>query len=61
MAMREMECPCGLTLTGSDDEDLFRKGRSHADEHHAADGITDEFIREQVRANARDAGSEGSA
>lgn len=55
MATRELDCPCGLTLTGSDDEDLFRGGRAHADEHHPNDGITDEFIREHVRANARDA------
>ena len=52
---RELDCPCGLTLTGTDDEDLFRKGRDHADEHHPTDGITDEFIREHVRANACDA------
>jgi hypothetical protein len=32
-----------LTLTGVDDE------------HHPDDGITDEFIREHVRANACDA------
>lgn len=51
---RALDCPCGLTLTGDDDDELFRKGRAHADEHHADDGITDEFVREHVRANARD-------
>ena len=55
MTMRTLECPCGITLTGADDEDLFRLGRQHADEHHPDDGITDDFIREHVRANARDA------
>ena len=55
MTTRALDCPCGLTLTGTDDDDLFREGRAHADEHHANDGITDEFIREHVRANARDA------
>ena len=55
MTTRALDCPCGLTLTGTDDEELFGKGRAHADEHHANDGITDEFIREHVRANARDA------
>ena len=55
MAARLLDCPCGLTLTGTDDEDLFRKGRAHADEHHPNDGITDDFIREHVRTNARDA------
>ena len=42
-------------MVGADDDDLFRKGRAHADEHHPTDGITDDFIREHVRANARDA------
>lgn len=54
---RQMECPCGLTLTGRDDEELFRRGREHADEHHPDDGISDEFIRERVRAGARDVAS----
>ena len=49
-----MDCPCGLTLTGTDD-DLFRLGRAHADEHHANDGIPDDFIRQQAAANARGA------
>jgi Protein of unknown function (DUF1059) len=52
--MRTLECPCGITLTGADDDDLFRLGRQHADEHHRDDNIPDEYIREQVRANARD-------
>jgi len=55
MATRSLECPCGITLTGADDEELFLLGRRHADEHHADDNITDEFVREHVRANARDA------
>jgi hypothetical protein len=55
--MREMDCPCGLTLTGTDDDDLFRLGRAHADEHHASDSIPDDFIRQQVAANAREASS----
>lgn len=55
MASRLLDCPCGLTLSGTDDEDLYRKGRAHADEHHPNDGITDDFIREHVRANAREA------
>jgi hypothetical protein len=55
MATRSLECPCGIVLNGTDDEDLFRLGRQHADEHHPDDNISDEFIREHVRANARDA------
>jgi hypothetical protein len=55
MSTRSVQCPCGITLTGSDDEELFRLGRQHADEHHPDDNITDEFIREHVQKNARDA------
>ena len=51
---RAMDCPCGITLTGADDEELFRLGREHADAHHPDDGITDEFIRANVTQFARD-------
>ena len=47
---RSLPCPCGIVLTGADDEELFRLGRQHAD-----DNISDEFIREHVRTNGRDA------
>jgi hypothetical protein len=53
--MRMLDCPCGITLTGADDEELFRLGREHADSHHPDDGITDDFIREHLAANGRDA------
>ena len=52
---RSLPCPCGIVLTGADDEELFRLGRQHADEHHADDNISDDFIREHVRSNGRDA------
>jgi len=54
MATRAVDCPCGLTLTGNDDEELFRLGREHADEHHTNDNIPDDFIREHIKTNARD-------
>jgi hypothetical protein len=41
-------------LEGDDDTDLTRKGRAHADEHHATENISDDFIREHVQTNARD-------
>ena len=53
--MREVDCPCGLTLTGADNDELIRRGREHADKDHAGDSITDDFIRDHVTANARDA------
>ena len=51
---REVEGPCGAILSGADDEELFRLGRQHADAHHPADGISDEFIRDHVARNACD-------
>jgi len=53
--MRTLDCPCGITFTGADSEELFRLGRQHADTHHPDDNISDEFIREHVATNARDA------
>jgi predicted small metal-binding protein len=53
--MRAVDCPCGLTLTGTDDEELFALARAHADDHHADQDITDEFIGDHIRDNARDA------
>ena len=53
--MRSLNCPCGITLTGANDDELFQVGRQHADEHHPADNITDDFIRQHVAENARDA------
>ncbi|BBZ09594.1 hypothetical protein MDOR_37630 [Mycolicibacterium doricum] len=48
--MRTMECPCGITLTGIDDDEMFRLGRAHADEHHP-----DDFIPRTGADEARDA------
>jgi predicted small metal-binding protein len=53
-AMRAVDCPCGLTLTGDDDDELFVLGRRHADEHHRDENIPDDFIRDHIRQNARD-------
>jgi hypothetical protein len=52
---RIVNCPCGIVLSAGNDQDLFRKGREHADAHHPDDGITDEFIRGHIAENARDA------
>ena len=51
---RVLDCPCRITLSGADDEELFRLVREHDDAHHPDDGITDEFIREPVVQNGRD-------
>lgn len=52
---RVVECPCGITLSGSDDDELFSQGRQHADSHHPDDGISDDFIRSHIAQNASDA------
>jgi predicted small metal-binding protein len=53
--MRDLQCPCGTTLTGADDEELLRLGREHADSHHPNDGISDDFIRNHIATGAVDA------
>jgi predicted small metal-binding protein len=45
--MRAADCPlCGEHLEGENDEELFTKGRAHADEKHGEQQITDEQIRQ---------------
>jgi hypothetical protein len=44
-------------LTAEDDEALYTLGRRHADENHADQGISADFIRCHIRDNARDAGA----
>jgi predicted small metal-binding protein len=44
--MRVAECPlCHEVLEAETDEELFAKGRAHANEKHADQQITDEQIR----------------
>ncbi|MEO7000636.1 MAG: DUF1059 domain-containing protein [Ktedonobacterales bacterium] len=44
--MRVAECPiCHEQLEGENNQELFRKGRAHADEKHADMQITDEQIQ----------------
>jgi predicted small metal-binding protein len=52
---RTITCTCGHVLTGADDEELFRLGRQHANEAHADMNMSNERIREFIRADARDA------
>ncbi|HEX8981867.1 MAG TPA: hypothetical protein VF792_03785 [Ktedonobacterales bacterium] len=44
--MRVAECPlCHEQLEAANDEELFAKGRAHADAKHADQSISDEQIR----------------
>jgi predicted small metal-binding protein len=53
--MRQVDCPCGRTLTGADDADLDRLAHDHVAKDHPNDGITDEFIANHIAQNAKDA------
>ena len=45
--MRAADCPlCGQHLEAETDDEIYVKGRSHADEKHADQQITDEQIRQ---------------
>lgn len=58
--MRAVDCPCGLTLTAKDDEELLRLAFQHRDENHPNDNIPDEFVRDTVANTAHDV-AEGAA
>jgi hypothetical protein len=52
---RTIDCPCGeATLTGPDDDDLFRQARRHVEEHHPDMARSDEEIRGMIASMARD-------
>ena len=45
--MRAAECPlCHERLEAETDDELFQKGRAHADEKHADMHVTDEQIHQ---------------
>lgn len=50
MSGKIIQCPCGYTLRGADDEEVVAAARAHADETH---GQT--LSREQALAMARPA------
>lgn len=45
---KQVDCECGVTLTGETDDELYEKVRSHASEVHQMD-----ITREQALAMAR--------
>jgi predicted small metal-binding protein len=53
--MRQVDCPCGRTLTGADDAELNRIAHEHAAQDHPDEGISDEFLANHIAQNARDA------
>jgi hypothetical protein len=54
--VRTITCECGDVLTAEDDEELVHAIRRHDVLMHAGGvGMTDEQIRDQIRARAQDA------
>jgi hypothetical protein len=51
---REMTCDCGRTLTGQDDDELFREAKEHVHYDHPDMVVTDGQVRDMVAAKARD-------
>lgn len=51
---RIIDCPCGHSLVGQNDEELFRLAREHVDRDHPEMARTDEELRARVAADARD-------
>ena len=52
---REMTCDCGRTITGQDDDELFREAKEHIHYEHPDMIVTDGQIRDLVAAKAKDA------
>jgi predicted small metal-binding protein len=53
--MRILDCDCGATLQGANDDDLFREARKHADEKHADMDLSDDQIRGLISERAYEA------
>jgi hypothetical protein len=52
---RIVNCPCGHTLTGMNDDELFELAKRHVKQHHPDSSRTDDEIRELVKQMAQDA------
>lgn len=52
---RIVNCPCGHTRTGKDDEELFSLAKQHVEEHHPDSSRSEDEIRELVSQMAQDA------
>jgi predicted small metal-binding protein len=54
-SVRKLDCQCGHTVEGENDEELFQKGKQHVAEVHPGENITDDQLRQLISANAYDA------
>jgi predicted small metal-binding protein len=53
--MRKLDCQCGQTIEGENDEELFQRGKQHVAEVHPDENITDDQLRQLISAQAYDA------
>jgi predicted small metal-binding protein len=53
--VRIVNCPCGHTPTGEDDDELFVLARQHVKEHHQNSSRSEDAIRPLVTQVAQDA------
>jgi hypothetical protein len=49
---RQIDCPCGETVRGEDDDDLVAKTEAHIDERHPE--MVGTMSREQILGMAKD-------
>jgi predicted small metal-binding protein len=53
--MRKLDCQCGQTIEGKDDEELFQRGKQHVTEVHPGENIGDDQLRQLISTQAYDA------
>jgi predicted small metal-binding protein len=53
--MRKMDCDCGHTIEGENDEELLQKGKQHVAEVHPDMSISDDELRQLISSRAYDA------
>jgi predicted small metal-binding protein len=52
--MRKLDCQCGQTVEGENDEELFQAGKRHITEVHPNENITDDQLRQLIATQAYD-------
>jgi predicted small metal-binding protein len=52
--VRKIDCQCGHTVEGNDDEELFQRGKQHVAEVHPDENITDDQLRQLIATRAYD-------
>jgi predicted small metal-binding protein len=53
--VRKLDCQCGHTVEGRDDEELLQNGKKHVAEVHPNENFTDDQLRQLIATQAYDA------